>query len=151
MWLLNFVLNYGNESNRERLLGGFGWTAEQAQEAIALLTKEEMDLAQAIFDMLDEKLWPLVAEKEMRKTGLAPEKIAAAAIETPHGVYRGGYFPAVYDQDASHGDIGERQEAATIAGLFGPAYVRASTAKSHTHGRAKWGINWASICIVSCL
>lgn len=138
MWLLMVALNMGNASNRERLVGGFGWEEQQVLDVLnRRLTKEEWQWVQGIWDVMDKQLWHHVAEKEQRKTGLVPEKIKATPIVTPHGAFRGGYFPAKYDPRASAGDVGERQEMAGIANLYGPGYVRASTLKNHTKKRAE--------------
>lgn len=137
LWLLMVALNSGNASNMERLAGGFGWGEQQVIDTLNKhLTKDEWAWVTSIWKLMDEKMYPLVAEKEQRKTGLAPEKIQARPFLTPYGMVPGGYFPAVYEAAAAIGDIGERQEQQAIASLYGPGYVRASTLKSHTKERA---------------
>lgn len=144
--LLAMALNAGNESNLQRLLGGRGIQPHELQEAIDLLSKEEMDWVQACLDAA-ESLWPMTKELEERDTGLAPEKIDSTPIAhaykvnmpdgstmTQHTLYRGGYWPAVYDRRVA--TTGERQAANTVAALMDPSYTRPGTARSHTKKRA---------------
>ncbi len=137
MWLFMVLMNMGNESNKERLLGGFGWSEAQVIAALNKhMPKSGFDLAQEIWTLNDKELWPKIAEKEQRKTGLPPGKIAATPLVTKYGTYAGGYHPAKYDKRAAAGDIGQRQDEAATNNLYGPGYVRASTLKSHTKKRA---------------
>lgn len=130
--LLIMALNAGNESNLVRLLEGRNITLPQMQAAIDLLTKEELDWVQSIWDA-SESLWPLAAEMEERDTGLRPDKLELRALHTKHGTYRGGYFPAVYDRRVEA--AGETQAANQIASLMDPSFTRPATARSHLKSR----------------
>lgn len=130
--LLMMALNSGNESNLQRLLEGRNITEAQLTEALNLLTKEEMDWVQSVWDAADS-LWPESSALEERDSGLAPEKIKARPLATRHGAFRGGYFPAVYDRRVEV--TGERQAANTIASLMDPSFTRPGTAKGHLKGR----------------
>ncbi|CAB5079527.1 hypothetical protein UFOVP143_4 [uncultured Caudovirales phage] len=91
------ALNMGNEGNKAKMLAGYGWTESQVMaELSTFMTKEDWDLAQETWDTID-KMWPKMAEVVKRATGLTPPKVEAVPIDTPHGTYRGGYFPVVYD------------------------------------------------------
>lgn len=91
------ALNLGNEGNKAKMLAGYGWTESQVMaELSTFMTKEDWDLAQETWDTID-KMWPKMAEVVKRATGLTPPKVEATPIVTPHGTYRGGYFPVVYD------------------------------------------------------
>lgn len=91
------ALNLGNESNKRKLLEGYGWNEQQLMAEInRFMTKEDWDMAQKILDQINT-LWPKIAAESKKATGLEPEKIAASPIVTPYGVYAGGYLPAVYD------------------------------------------------------
>lgn len=139
-WLLMVALNFGNQGNRDRMCKPLGWTEAQVKDVInKYLSKPEMDFVQGVFDYSDKELWPLIAAKEERKTGLAPPKVEATPIETPHGTYAGGYFPAKYDPRQGISTIGARQEGvlATPSEFYSPSYARAATAKSHTKARAE--------------
>jgi hypothetical protein len=43
-----------------------------------------------------EEFWPEVLDSAKRRRNLAPSKVEARSVETPHGTLRGGYFPLVY-------------------------------------------------------
>lgn len=131
--LLMMALNAGNESNLQRLLEGRGITQQQLDAAIATLTKEELDWVQSIWDA-SESLWPEARALEERDSGLAPPKVKARELVTPHGTYRGGYFPAVYDRRVDN--TGERQQAQAVADLMDPRFTRPGTSHSHLKRRA---------------
>jgi GGDEF domain-containing protein len=130
--LIMLALNMGNESNLARLTIGRNITLPQLQQALDLLTKEELDLVQSIWDAAED-LWPLAAELEERDSGLKPEPLERRPLITRHGTYNGGYFPAVYDWRVEA--TGEKQAAAAVAQLMDPRYVRPGTAHNHLEGR----------------
>lgn len=132
--LLMMALNAGNESNLERLLDGRGISQSQMNKAIDLLSKEEMDWVQSIWDAA-ESLWPEARDLEERDSGLVPAQISPKPFQTRHGVYRGGYFPAVYDRRVEQ--VGERQAASNLASIFDQTYTRPGTPHSHLKGRAE--------------
>lgn len=137
---LAVALNYGNESNLQRLLGGDGWTQEQIIPVLQSLTGKEWQAVQAVWDYL-ESYWPRIVAKELRVTGKAPERIPARAftVRTADGqtlTLRGGYFPVVFDPrtnmkadaDAKAQEAKEMQRA---------AYSSATTRRSFTKQRVE--------------
>jgi hypothetical protein len=95
--VLMMAMNWGNLGNRQRLLDGIGWDEQSVANVFdRVLTKDDWDFVQGVWDTV-EKLWPDVAKLEREVNGVEPEKVEAAEVETPHGTYRGGYFPIVYD------------------------------------------------------
>ena len=91
------ALNWGNLGNRQRLLDGFGWSEEDVAKVFdRVLTKDDWDFVQSVWDSL-EVLRPHIAKVEREVNGVEPEWVEPASIDTPHGTYRGGYFPIVYD------------------------------------------------------
>jgi hypothetical protein len=94
--LLMLALNMGNTSNQERLLGGRNITADQAMRAMEMLTREELEWVQTVWDQI-ETLWPHLKALEERDSGLPLEKIQAKPLTVNGLDMRGGYFPAVYD------------------------------------------------------
>ncbi|MGH9811525.1 MAG: hypothetical protein ACRD4T_00165 [Candidatus Acidiferrales bacterium] len=130
--LLLLALNAGNEGNLSRLLEGRNITEPQLRAALDLLTKEELDWVQAVWDAA-ESLWPESAALEERETGLRPPKVEARSLVTRHGTYRGGYFPAVYVRDVEA--VGEKQEASALAALLDPSYTRPGTSHGHLKRR----------------
>lgn len=133
------VLNMGNEGNRQRLRDGGldgkrALTEADMQAVLNTLTKEEMDFVQGVWDLL-ESYRPLIAAQEKRLTGLVPKWVESLPIETRHGTYRGGYFPAKYEGRQSTRSAA--LEAATdlrqaMQGVFG----RAGARNSYTKARA---------------
>lgn len=100
LWML--ALNMGNESNKQRMLDGFGWNEKAVMDLLNKhMTKPEWDWVQSVWDLANKDLWPKISAKAERTTGVPPDKIQASKIITPHGEYEGGYFPARYEPRAS--------------------------------------------------
>ena len=127
--LIAAILHTGNDSNKRKLLlGGRGtdpqdglvhpWAdvriTETQEEVIdtsrwdsfmqrcyseGIITKEDMDTVQAIWDLLEE-IKPISQRAFKDYYGFYFEEIPATQIETPFGVYRGGYVPAAADINA---------------------------------------------------
>lgn len=127
--LIAAILHTGNESNKRKLLlGGRGkdpqdglvhpWAdvriTETQEEVIdtsrwdsfmqrcyseGIITREDMDTVQAIWDLLEE-IKPISQRAFKDYYGFYFEEIPATQIETPFGVYRGGYVPAAADVNA---------------------------------------------------
>jgi hypothetical protein len=131
LWML--ALNMGNESNKQRMLDGFGWTESQVMNMLNKhMSKSEWDWVQSVWHLADKELWPKIAAKAERTTGVAPDKIKASRIVTPHGAYEGGYFPARYEPRASAlgaMQTGDVQRTNTTIGRMG-------TIKTYTKDRA---------------
>jgi NTP pyrophosphatase (non-canonical NTP hydrolase) len=135
-WLWMVALNVGNESNMDRLAGGFGWDPAEVMRVLnERLTAEEWTFVQSVWNLIETELWPELAAKEQRKSGLPLEKIPASKVVTPHGTLRGGYFPAAYDRRASLLGLRQAEQQQQRAGSA--AYLRPSTYKSHTKKRAE--------------
>jgi len=131
--LLAVALNMGNESNKEKLLEGYGWYEADANRAISrLLSKAELDFVQGVWDHVGS-YGNEIRELQRRQTGVSPKMIEASPLSTDHGTYRGGYYPVVYDgfQDANI----EEKQAANADKLFENNYARPATSKGHTIAR----------------
>ncbi len=147
--VLHAILHTGNESNKEKLLIGRGWSpgmTNQKQKVTPtgklsvdrngnpimdrgtvdtsrwdafiarmisekVITKADYDAVQAIWDLMEELKRP--AQAAHRKMfGFYFQEIEASPVNTPFGTYRGGYVPAIADQDASNdGQIRADQNA----------------------------------------
>lgn len=119
------ALNWGNEGNRQRLIDGqriHGWTEDGIQDVLNSLTKEEWDAVQAIWDLM-ESLRPLIAEKERRVTGLEPKWVKPTNVVTKHGVYKGGYYPIVYDPKGSPAALNQMDEEEARSRLKGTQFA----------------------------
>ena len=111
VWMI--ALNYGNEATRQHLLQGYGWTEKQVQDFLAAtLTKEEWDFVQGVWDLMDKKLQPRLSAHYESINGVPLKAPKATPIETPHGVYRGGFFPMTDDPNplaAAHAEALSRE------------------------------------------
>ena len=137
---LAIALNWGNESNRQRLLGGKGWTAAQMQPVLNSLTSTEWTFVQGVWDFF-ESYRPEIAAKERRVYGKEPDWIEPSAFEitTADGQriqVRGGYYPIKYDPKQS-GKAGEFAEAEDAKAMMRAAYTAATTRRSFTKGRVE--------------
>ncbi|MCR4331907.1 MAG: hypothetical protein NUV34_04300, partial [Sulfuricaulis sp.] len=109
--LLHALLHTGNESNLSKLLRGRGWGEYREDGSLdtsrwdafiarmirdGVLTKADYDFAQGVWDMLEE-LKPMAQKAHHQMYGFYFDEVTANPIDTPFGVYRGGYMPAVVD------------------------------------------------------
>lgn len=134
MELLAVALNTGNLSNLEKMAKGEGWNAADIQAVLrAELAKEDWDFVQTVWDSIGS-LWPDIAATERALSGVVPEQVEITPIDTPYGIYRGGYYPVVYDPDRSQ----RAENNATNEGndLFGMK-SGISTPKGHTITRTE--------------
>lgn len=98
---LTVALNTGNLSNLEKMSKGERWPAPVIQaELNRILSKEDWDFVHTVWRQLDT-LWPEIARVERDLSGVVPEQVPALDIDTPHGPYKGGYWPVVYDSTRS--------------------------------------------------
>jgi hypothetical protein len=137
--LLMLATNVGNESNLTKLIEGYkemGWNISEPliDTALAKLTKEEWDLVQAVWDHAD-KLWPSVEAIYREENGVAPERVEPRTVVTPHGDYRGGYFPMLYDHSYAGGAAQARNAQRTALEVMQGRAGRASVNSSMTKGR----------------
>jgi hypothetical protein len=127
--IIAMALNTGNESNYQKLLDGEKWNDQAVQTVLARhMTKGDWDFVQKTWDAI-ESLWPHVEDLEKRMSGVAPPKVAPREVVTPHGTYRGGYYPVMYDPLRNFNAEKNRQKGAD---LFDNNYQRATTSKGYT-------------------
>lgn len=133
------ALNMGNESNRQRV-DSDPRTASLAEiEAVLFerLEKRHWDAVQDIWDLIDE-LWPEASAVEKRMTGVAPKKVEAQSVLTPHGTYRGGYYPLKYEGEyLENADLNMAQEADLWKQSVNGMATHAVTKKGHLKDRAE--------------
>jgi len=98
--VLAIALNWGNETNRARLLAGEGWTNSQVQGVLDTLEKRDWDFVQETWDYLEE-YWPEFKENHRALYGIPPTKVASAPVQTAFGEYKGGYYPIKFDATRS--------------------------------------------------
>lgn len=130
--LVSMALNVGNQSNLDKLTGGYNWQEGEVMSVLANeLTQEEWTYVQSVWDTI-ESLWPQIEAMEKRINGVAPDKIVAQPVETPFGTLKGGYFPVVYDPRRNYD---AEANAAKNSNIFEAIYTRASTPKGFTKER----------------
>lgn len=118
MWMIMVALNLGNESNRERLLGGMEWDEQRVLAWLGRnMTEEEKTFVQGVWDLLDKTLWPEVKSVYTEVNGIPPAKIEATPVQIGGTMLRGGYFPAKFDPVASA--VSGRMTDANLNMLFG--------------------------------
>lgn len=128
------ALNTGNAGNLQRLMDGDRWSIGQVKAITDTLTKEQWDFVQGVWDLIDEYR-PQIAEQQKRITGVEPKWVEPTPVDTPHGVYRGGYFPAKYDTDRSTRSLSD-EAAAGVMDQWRATRGAARTRDSFTRERA---------------
>lgn len=128
------ALNTGNAGNLQRLMDGDRWSIDQVKAITDTLTKEQWDFVQGVWDLINEYR-PQIAEQQKRITGVEPKWVEPTPVDTPHGVYRGGYFPAKYDTDRSTRSLSD-EAAAGVMDQWRAARGAARTRDSFTKERA---------------
>lgn len=122
------ALNWGAKHNRERLMTGHGWSADQVAKIIGTLDKKDMDFVQGIWGHIASK-WPDIKAQDQRLFGTELEQRETVPVQTEHGLYKGGYFPIKYDSRES-GRAAGLEDASAISeqrrGSFGAAKTRGS-------------------------
>lgn len=134
-WMWMVALNMGNESNIERLVGGYGWDEQNVRDWLNRNMKpEEWQFVQSVWDLLDKELYPLVSDTYEKHNGVKPPKIEPLPLQTNAGLLRGGYFPAKYDPAV--GRRGAELDADAVAKMYNEQAGRTSVSKTFTKARA---------------
>lgn len=144
------ALNVGNAGNLRKMLLGEGWANPdddseininnpKLQAILKRMTKSDWDLVQTIWDRM-ELLYPQLAEVHHKTTGLTPPKVGASPVQTPYGVYKGGYYPVKYDPNRSiRAQDNEDKQNAQVDSMFsGNASIQASVNASSTSERTRY-------------
>ncbi len=133
--LIAMALNMGNESNAQKLAGGYGWRHDEIMRVLdSNLEPEEWQYVQRVWDTI-EKLWPQIEALEKRVNGVAPQKVIPRRLNTSAGILRGGYYPVVYDPSRSF--VTGEQAAQSSDRLFENTYQRAATSRGFTKERSE--------------
>jgi len=127
--LYHALLHTGNGSNKSKLLLGRNWgkrdpdgmlddsrwqTFLDRLHADGTLTAKDWNFVQAVWDMLEDT--KAGAQKAHRTVyGRYFDEVAADPVDTPFGQYRGGYVPALTDQNLVQ-DAALRAEQEAIEG-----------------------------------
>ena len=127
------ILNLGNSDNIQALLDSKEFTEQELQSIIDNTDKKDFEFAQGVWDYF-ESFWPEIKDTVQRRQNRIPEKVEASQIETPHGTYRGGYYPLRYDNTKSIVEGYVTVDEAKERMLFG-GFVDGQTKSTHTKTR----------------
>lgn len=136
---LAVALNWGNETNRLRVMEGDGWSERQVHAVLKTLTRDEWQFVQDAWSFIDS-YWPQIEAKEKRVTGRAPDKVQASPftylVDGETISLTGGYYPIKYDSNRS--ERAEQLEAGQIADeMKRGAFSRSTTRRGHTKARTE--------------
>lgn len=104
MEMIGFMLHTGNESNLDKLLGGYGIDPEQYAremrrlERAGIITAADWKMVQELWDYV-EKLKPIAQQAHKKLYGFRFDEIESRPFDTEHGTVRGGYWPAIADTE----------------------------------------------------
>ncbi len=134
--LLCLALNWGNLGNRDRIMGGHGWTEAQVNELFKDLSDADWDFVQGMWDHINS-FWPAVVKLYKEVAGYEPAKVEASPFVTPSGrVMQGGYCPIGYDfkKNIRAFELDEKQK---IQDAMQFQAMRAQTRNGHVKARAE--------------
>jgi hypothetical protein len=101
--VVSIALNRGNRGNAQALKDGYGLSENDLNEITKILTDEDWDAIQSIWDSLNAYREPLFQTRE-RMVGFQPEKVEADSFVAPTGkTMKGGYYPLKEDREVSGG------------------------------------------------
>lgn len=132
---LSIALNWGNYTNRKRLMDSTGWTEKQVGEILDTLTERDWKFVQSIGDYLDT-YYAEANRVHENVHGLPMDKVEPAKIATRFGVFPGFYFPIHFDPFLSS-TAGQRQLEKDAPAAQGRIGVRTEmgSAKKRVKGR----------------
>lgn len=135
--LVTALLN-GNKEGRDRL-ANYGWSQQTIQSIVDMLDPKDIKLAEGIWTMFDESLWPELKALNDRTKGASPPKVEAMKFNAKGGELRGGYFPLRYNTDLD--ERAQRyDESQSVADMLGgsalgmSAKTRQGTSQSRVDG-----------------
>lgn len=98
MEVISMAMNWGVEYNRQALLDGYGWTADQVEAVFArLMTDKDWDFVERVWQVSGKyKTEAFALEKQM--TGVEPKSVEGIEFTTASGrKIKGKYFHLEYD------------------------------------------------------
>lgn len=141
--ILALALNWGNQGNRDAVLGMVRkpLTPEQVAKLLGTLDARDWAFVQDIWDMIDAH-WPEISDAAQRRKGLRPERVERMpfTVSTADGkvlAMRGGYYPLKGEADSAKTDM-ETVDDFYDAILTG-SFSKASTKDGHTIERVGFG------------
>jgi GGDEF domain-containing protein len=132
LWRL--FMAYGSDGNRQRLNDGNGWSNENIEKALSLLSRPELEFLQGVKDSINS-LYEDLAKAYEKRTGLKLGKVDALPVTVNGATYDGGYDPIRYDSRLS--SQGQKQEVSSVKDLFGGQYQKPTLPNGHTKSRVE--------------
>lgn len=137
MELIGFLLHTGNDSNLDKLLGGYGIERDSFRSEIdrlekaGVIRKADWEIVQELWNYV-EKLKPIAQSAHKKLYGFRFEEIESKPVQTLYGTFRGGYWPAIVDKDqaANNKSVEEMLDETR-------SYILATTGKGFTKNRNK--------------
>lgn len=134
--MINIMLNWGNRSNINKFVRGYfnknewHWAEQQFTDLFNRhATKADWEFVQQMWDIFEG--WRPDSDTLYRNlSGISPKWIKPDEVVTPHGNFKGGYWPLSFDEARS--DILTVKEKQPGEGLFKGDYHRATTANRYT-------------------
>jgi len=132
--MIGFLLHTGNQSNLDKLVGGYGISMESFRAAMSkleddgVITRKDWLLVQELWDYV-EALKPLSQKAHRTLYGYRFEEIEPTPVKTKDGTFRGGYWPAIPDADAVN-DAREIDEIVSDTSRYMHATVNKGMLKS---------------------
>lgn len=133
------ALNRGNSYNWNAVLTGHNLSEAQANELLKLLSREDWNAIQGIWDTING-YWSQLQEVHERMNGFRQKKVEAEPFVTPDGQQmNGGYYPIKFDalMDETTAARDELQMFKDTAGAALAPSVRAGAMKARTNTGGK--------------
>lgn len=130
--LIAVMLNTGNSSNLAKLAKGYkiepndvmAWVHQHA-------SAKDWEFVQGIWDMFADIKKKSDTMYRSLTGGVAPESIPIRPVDTPHGQFKGGYYPVIYHSEME----GKSKKLMGKDPLEQENYVRATTPAGYTKTR----------------
>jgi hypothetical protein len=121
------ILNWGNKSNRERLVQGYHTTEEKVEAWLdKVATKEDWLWAQEIKKIYD-KIQAESDEMTFRQSGTLIEKLPTPSFQNMHGTWEGYYYPIIYDRSRDGGPKPSAEKSPPVKSLTYNGWERKRT------------------------
>lgn len=127
--IITLALNWGNESNVDKLIRGYNWNYEDVENALNKYMKpEDWAFVEHVWSLFSD-LWPQAEAMYRRMSGVAPPRVVPRDFEHAFGTSHGGYYPVVFDPWLAPRAGGKKGD------MFDPRYARATPPNPYANAR----------------